>query len=143
MPATDCPFQCVDRELPRLKDRAKVVLVDMHGEATSEKAAMGWYLDGRVAAVVGTHTHIPTADERVLPRGTAFITDVGMCGAFDSVIGIDTGTSLPRFLTAMPTKFEVAKGNLWMNTVIIDVDETRGVARSIERFRMTEADLED
>lgn len=142
MPIIDCPFQAADREIPRLKEAARVVVVDMHGEATSEKMAMGWYLDGKVAAVVGTHTHIPTADERVLPGGTAYITDVGMSGSFDSVIGIHIKSSLPRFLTAIPTKFDIAKANPWMNAVIIDIDPSEGLARSIQRVRMTEADLE-
>jgi metallophosphoesterase (TIGR00282 family) len=124
-----------------LKEEARVVLVDMHGEATSEKTAMGWYLDGKVAAVVGTHTHIPTADERVLPGGTAYITDVGMCGAFDSVIGIEKKSSFPRFLNAIPARFEVAKGNPWLNAVLLDIDETQGLARSIERLRIVESDL--
>ncbi len=142
MPIIDCPFQAADREIPRLKKEARVVLVDMHGEATSEKAAMGWYLDGKVAAVLGTHTHIPTADERVLPAGTAFITDVGMCGSFDSVIGIERKTSFPRFLSAIPTRFEVAKANPWLNAVVLDIDEQKGLARSIERLRLLESDLE-
>jgi metallophosphoesterase (TIGR00282 family) len=141
MPTIDCPFQAADREIPRLKEKARVILVDMHAEATSEKTAMGWYLDGKVSAVVGTHTHIPTADERVLPDGTAYITDVGMSGSFDSVIGIERQTSLPRFLSAIPTKFEVAKDNVWLSSVIIDVDESTGLARSIERVRLTQDDL--
>jgi metallophosphoesterase (TIGR00282 family) len=141
MPTIDCPFQAADREIPRLKEEARIILVDMHAEATSEKTAMGWYLDGKVSAVVGTHTHIPTADERVLPGGTAYITDVGMSGSFDSVIGIEKHSSLPRFLSAIPTKFEVAKGNVWLSSVIIDVDESTGFARSIERLRMTQDDL--
>ena len=126
MPMTDCPFQAADREVPRLRKEARVVLVDMHCEATSEKMAMGWYLDGKVSAVVGTHTHIPTADERILTNGTAYITDIGMSGAFDSVIGIETKSSLPRFLTSIPTRFEVAKQNPWMNSVVIDIDESNG-----------------
>jgi len=143
MPAIDCPFQAADRVIPRLKEEARIILVDMHGEATSEKMAMAWYLDGKVTAVVGTHTHIPTADERILPGGTAYITDIGMCGSFDSVIGIDVKTSIPRFLTAIPTKFEVAKGNPWMNAAVIDIDTGTGLARSIERLRLTETDLKN
>ena len=141
MPLIDCPFQAIDRELKALRQKTKHVLVDLHGEATSEKMAMAWYLDGRVSAVVGTHTHVPTADERVLPKGTAYISDLGMCGAYDSVIGIEPETSLPRFLTAMPTKFEPAKSNPWMCGVIIDIDEDTGLARDIRRFKLTEADL--
>lgn len=141
MPLIDCPFQAMDRELEALKNKTKLVLVDMHGEATSEKMAMAWYLDGRVSALVGTHTHVPTADERILPKGTGYITDLGMCGAYDSVIGIEPATSLPRFLTAMPTRFEPAKANPWMCGAIIDIDEDTGLSRDIRRFKLTEADL--
>lgn len=142
MPIIDCPFQAADREIAQLGKEARVILVDMHAEATSEKMAMGWFLDGKVSAVVGTHTHIPTADERVLPGGTAYITDIGMCGPFDSVIGIEPESSLRRFLSSIPTKFETAKKNAWFNSVVIDVDESSGKARSIERIRVTEADLD-
>jgi len=141
MPIIDCPFQTIDDELRQLKSSTDVVLVDMHAEATSEKMAMAFHLDGRVGALVGTHTHIPTADERVLPKGTAYITDLGMCGPYDSVIGIEPETSLPRFLTAMPSKFETAKSNPWMCGVIVDIDETTGLARAIERFRIDESEL--
>jgi metallophosphoesterase (TIGR00282 family) len=141
MPLIDCPFQAVDRELASLEGKAEVIVVDMHCDTTSEKMAMGKYLDGRVAAVFGTHTHVPTADERILPKGTAYITDLGMCGAYDSVIGIEAETSLPRFLTAMPTKFETARGNPWMCGAIIDVDEKTGLARAISRFKLTETDV--
>ena len=135
MPLIDCPFQAIDRELEALGRRTPLVLVDFHGEATSEKMAMGWYLDGRVSALVGTHTHVPTADERVMPKGTAYVTDLGMCGAYDSVIGIEPESSLPRFLRAMPTKFEPARANPWMCGVLIDVDEENGRARAIERVK--------
>jgi metallophosphoesterase (TIGR00282 family) len=141
MPIIDCPFQAAEREIAQLGKEARVILVDMHAEATSEKMAMGWFLDGKVSAVVGTHTHIPTADERVFPGGTAYITDIGMCGPFDSVIGIERESSLTRFLSSVPTKFETAKTNAWLNSVVIDVDESSGKARSIERIRVTEADL--
>jgi metallophosphoesterase (TIGR00282 family) len=141
MPLTDCPFQAIDRELEALKGKVQVIVVDVHADATSEKMAMAAYLDGRVALVFGTHTHVPTADERILPKGTAYITDLGMCGAYDSVIGIEASTSLPRFLTAMPTKFETAKGNPWMCGVEADLDERTGLARSITRFKITEADV--
>jgi metallophosphoesterase (TIGR00282 family) len=142
MPIIDCPFQAAEREIAQFGKQARVILVDMHAEATSEKMAMGWFLDGKVSAVVGTHTHIPTADERVLPGGTAYITDIGMCGPFDSVIGIEPESSLTRFLSSIPTKFETAKKNAWLNSVVIDVDESTGKARSIERIRVTEADLD-
>ena len=141
MPATDCPFRAAEQEVVRLAKQARVIFVDMHGEATSEKMAMGWFLDGKVSVVVGTHTHIPTADERVLPGGTAYITDVGMCGPFDSVIGIEREPSLARFLTGLPSKFETAKNNPWMNAVVVDIDESTGKARSITRARVTEQDL--
>src|SRR6476660_3134330 len=109
MPPTDDPFRVADAELAKVPKHIKVIFVDMHGEATSEKVAMGWYLDGRVSAVVGTHTHIPTADERILPGGTAFQTDVGMAGPFYSVIGVDKEAVLKRFLTGIPHRFEVAE----------------------------------
>lgn len=141
MPAIDCPFQAVEREIPRAAKEARVILVDMHAEATSEKMAMGWFLDGKVSAVVGTHTHIPTADERVLPGGTAYITDLGMCGPFDSVIGIEREASISRLVKGIPAKFETAKKDPWLNAVVLDVDESNGKARSIERVRVREADL--
>lgn len=141
MPLIDCPFRAIDRELEALRGKAQVIVVDVHADATSEKMAMAAYLDGRVALIFGTHTHVPTADERILPKGTAYITDLGMCGAYDSVIGIEASTSLPRFLTAMPTKFETAKGNPWMCGIVADVDERTGRAQSITRFKITEADV--
>ena len=142
MVPNDCPFRTADGELERVArlgplDGAgpvKIILVDMHCEATSEKQAMGWYLDGRVTAVIGTHTHVATADERVLPQGTAYITDVGMTGPHDSVIGMEKQGVLQRFLDAMPARFVVAEGDVQMNTVLLDVDEATGRARSIERL---------
>ncbi len=134
MPATDDPFRVADSELANLPKQVKVIFVDMHGEATSEKAAMGWYLDGRVSAVVGTHTHIPTADETILPGGTAYITDVGMAGPFYSVIGVVKEDVLRRFLTSMPEKFEAASQDARLNAVFVDVDSATGKARSIERI---------
>jgi metallophosphoesterase (TIGR00282 family) len=128
----DCPFQTVDRALVDVRDGA-IVIVDMHAEATSEKLAMGWYLDGRVSAVIGTHTHVPTADARVLPRGTAFVCDVGMTGARDSVIGDTVEGVLQRFLTAMPVRLQPASGPAVLNSVLIDVDDQTGRARSIVR----------
>ena len=143
MPIIDCPFQAMDKELQNLVHKTKVIIVDMHGEATSEKMAMACYLDGRVSAVVGTHTHVPTADERILPKGTAYITDLGMCGAYDSVIGIEPETSLPRFLKGVPTKFEVAKKNPWMCGAVIEIDEETGLATGIRRVKITRDDLKD
>ena len=135
MPPADCPFRTVDAILAREPGLAKVVVVDMHGEATSEKVALGWYLDGRVSAVVGTHTHIQTSDERVLPKHTAYITDLGMTGPRGSVIGRATGTILAKFLTGLPAKFEVADQEPMLEGVIVDVDETTGRARRITRVR--------
>jgi metallophosphoesterase (TIGR00282 family) len=110
MPPLDCPFRAVEREIERIRMKTNMILVDMHAEATSEKIAMGWFLDGRVSAVIGTHTHVQTADERILPLGTAYLTDAGMTGPFDSVIGTRKETVLDRFLLQMPNKFDVAKG---------------------------------
>ena len=132
MGGNDDPFRTADALLSRIQ--AKVVFVDMHAEATSEKIAMGWYLDGRVTAVVGTHTHVPTADERVLPKGTAYITDVGMTGPYDSVIGVQKELILQRFLTNLPAKFEPATDDVRLSAVVVDCDEATGRARSIERL---------
>src|SRR6202050_1702978 len=132
MPALDCPFRAAERELTRVPPNVKVIVVDIHAEATSEKQAMGWFLDGKVSVVLGTHTHVATADERVLPGGTAYITDVGMTGPHDSVIGMDKQGVLQRFLDQMPAKFAVAEGDIQMNTVQIEVDESTGRAVSID-----------
>ena len=136
MTQLDCPFRTADAELARIPPEMKVIFVDMHAEATSEKQAMGWYLDGRVSVVVGTHTHVATADERVLPNGTAFITDVGMTGPHESVIGMDRAAMVKRFLDSMPTKFEVAIGDARINGILADVDDSTGRARSIARVRV-------
>jgi len=133
MPATDDPFRAADAELQRIPKHVKVIFVDMHGEATSEKVAMGWYLDGRVSAVVGTHTHIPTADETILPKGTAFQTDVGMAGPFHSVIGVIKEDVIRRFLTSIPEKFESASQDAQLNGVFVEVDSETGKAIRIER----------
>ncbi|HXY79558.1 MAG TPA: TIGR00282 family metallophosphoesterase [Candidatus Bathyarchaeia archaeon] len=134
MAPIDDPFRAALHELKRIPLHVKVIVVDMHAEATSEKMAMGWYLDGKVSAVLGTHTHVATADERVLPGGTAFITDVGMTGPHDSVIGMEKEGILQHFLDAMPSRFVVAEGDVQMNSVLIDVDESTGHARSIGRL---------
>lgn len=134
MAPLDDPFRKAGEELAKIPAEVKVVVVDMHAETTSEKQAMGWYLDGKVSAVLGTHTHVPTADSRVLPGGTAYITDVGMTGPHDSVIGMEKEGVLKRFLDALPARFVVAEGNVQMNTVLIDVDESSGRARSIDRL---------
>jgi hypothetical protein len=132
MVSNDDPFRMADKLLAEVK--AKVIFVDVHAEATSEKISMGWYLDGRVTAVVGTHTHIPTADERVLPRGTAYITDVGMTGPYDSVIGVKKELVIGRFLNNMPVRFEPAVGDVRLCAIIVDSDNTTGLAKSIERI---------
>jgi len=129
----DSPFRAADRLLAGLKPEVKVIFVDFHAEATSEKQALGLYLDGRVSAVIGTHTHVPTADERLLPKGTAFLTDAGMTGPYDGVIGFRADRVLERFLLQTPTSFEVAKRDVRLAAVLIDIDETTGRARSIER----------
>jgi hypothetical protein len=130
----DCPFRTADRLLEKAKP--KVILVDMHAEATSEKVAMGWYLDGRVTAVLGTHTHIPTADTRVLPNGTAYQTDIGMSGPYDSVIGVEKEQVLARFLTSMPGRFDAARGDVRLNGVLIDCDPQTGKANAIQRVAL-------
>jgi len=135
MTPIDCPFRTAECELAKIPPSVRVIVVDMHAEATSEKQAMGWFLDGKVSAVLGTHTHVPTADEQVLPGGTAYITDVGMTGPHDSVIGMDKAGIIQRFLDAMPARFAVAEGDIQMNSVLLDVDESTGHARSIERLR--------
>jgi metallophosphoesterase (TIGR00282 family) len=136
MSSCDDPFRKADEFLGRIK--AKVILLDLHGEATSEKVALGWYLDGRITAVLGTHTHIPTADERILPHGTAYQTDVGMSGPYDSVIGVEKELVLARFLTGMPGKFEPAKGNPKMCATLIACDGITGRAHSIRRIMLGE-----
>jgi metallophosphoesterase (TIGR00282 family) len=136
MANTDDPFRKADELLQHIT--AKVILVDFHGEATSEKVALGWYLDGRVTAVLGTHTHIPTADERILPNGTAFQTDVGMSGPYDSVIGVEKELVLARFLTGLPGKFEAAKGNPKMCAALIQCDGATGRAYNIQRIMLGE-----
>jgi len=130
----DCPFRTADVCIDELKKKTNAILVDFHAEATSEKVAMGWYLKGKVSAVVGTHTHVQTADERVLSEGTAYITDVGMTGPMDSVIGVEKDLVIQRFLTQLPTRFSVARGPMVLSAVAIDVDMNSGLATSIERI---------
>jgi hypothetical protein len=133
MPSTDCPFRKADQIVAALDPAIKVKFLDFHAEATSEKMAMGWYLDGRVSGVVGTHTHIPTADTRILPGGTAYQTDCGMTGPYGSVIGVETGLILQRFLTGLPVRMEAAQQTPELHAVILDVDENTGKARAIRR----------
>lgn len=130
------PFRTAEREIAKLKLETPVVIVDFHAEATSEKVALAWHLDGAASAVLGTHTHVQTADERVLPKGTAFITDVGMTGPSESVIGVKKEQAIARFLYQTPHKFEIPKGPVHLDAVAIDIDEKTGAARSIERIKL-------
>jgi 2',3'-cyclic-nucleotide 2'-phosphodiesterase len=141
MPCMDCPFQTADKLIPKVKEQAKIIIADMHAEATSEKCALAYYLDGKVSAVVGTHTHVMTADERILAGGTAFISDVGMVGARDSIIGMSKEQILKRFTTQLPEKFAPAEeGPGLFNAVLLRIDEQTGRALEIERIsRVTEA----
>ena len=139
----DDPFVVVKQEIERLRERTRIIFVDFHAEATSEKIAMGWHLDGLVTAVVGTHTHVQTADDRLLPKGTAYLTDVGMTGPHDSIIGVEIAAALGRFLTALPQKFETATGNPRLNAVIIEADEQTGHATDIERLSYSADELRD
>jgi 2',3'-cyclic-nucleotide 2'-phosphodiesterase len=136
MPTLDCPFQVAKKELVALKKRTVAVIVDMHAEATSEKMAMGHYLDGEVVAVVGTHTHVQTADDQILPKGTAYVTDIGMTGPLHSVIGVKKELAIEKFLTGMPRRFEVASGPSVFCAVLIELDARLGKALSIERIRL-------
>ena len=141
MTPIDDPFVVVLREIEALRAKTRVILVDFHAEATSEKIAMAWHLDGKVTAVVGTHTHVQTADERVLPGGTACITDVGMTGPHDSIIGVDKKAALGRFMTGMPARFEAATGDPKLHAVVITADVATGRATAIERLSVTPHDL--
>lgn len=134
-PPLDSPYECVNEVLENKPDDIKVVVLDYHAETTSEKVGMGWYLDGKVSVVVGTHTHIPTADERLLHHGTAYVTDLGMTGCYDSVIGSDTKLVLQRMVHKLPARLEPATGKGSLCAVVVDVDETTGAARSIKRVR--------
>lgn len=134
MESLDCPFRAADKAVEVLRKSTPIIVVDMHGEATSEKIAMGWYLDGRVSAVLGSHTHVQTADEKILPNGTAYITDVGMTGPIDSVIGMKTEIALTRFINKIPRKFEPATGDAQFNAVLVEIDEKTGRGRSIQRI---------
>lgn len=135
MEPLECPFKTARRLQEELAKETNIIIVDIHGEATSEKIALGWFLDGLVSAVLGTHTHVQTADERLLPRGSAYITDVGMTGPIDSVIGRRIEDVLERFLTSVPTRFEVADTNVQLQGVILEIDESTGKAKSIERIQ--------
>ncbi len=130
----ECPFRMADTMISRLIEETPILIVDFHAEATSEKLALGWYLDGRVSAVIGTHTHVQTGDETLLPGGTAYITDAGMTGSFDSVIGIKKELAIEKFLTQIPVRFEVAKKDIRLNAVVLEINEKSGKACGIERI---------
>jgi metallophosphoesterase (TIGR00282 family) len=134
MQPIDCPFVAAKNKIAELREKTKIIIVDIHAEATSEKKALGWYLDGEVSAVLGTHTHVQTADEEILPQGTAYISDAGMTGPFDSVIGIKKEIIIEKFLNQMPNKFELAKDDIRMQGVIMNIDAVSGKANSIDRI---------
>jgi metallophosphoesterase (TIGR00282 family) len=140
MPTVDCPFQCADELVPVLRRETPIVIVDMHAEATSEKMALGWYLDGQVSAVLGTHTHVQTADERILPAGTAFLSDVGMTGPYESVIGMEREQAISRFLTQTPHRMTPASGDPRLAAVRVTIDAATGRAQAIQRFLCRESD---
>ena len=135
MEPLDNPFSVADKIIPKLREETNIIILDFHAEATSEKMSMGWYLDGRISAVLGTHTHVQTADETILPNHTAYITDVGMTGPINSVIGVKKDPVIKKFLTQMPAKFDVAKGDVRLCAVIIDIDPITGNATAIERLQ--------
>jgi 2',3'-cyclic-nucleotide 2'-phosphodiesterase len=138
LPPIDCPFQKADEIINEVKQHTPYIFVDFHAEATSEKQAMGWYLDGQVSAVVGTHTHVQTADERILPKGTAYITDVGMTGPYDGILGVEKEAVLKRFLTSLPVRFEVTSGREQLNAVLMTFNKQTGKAEDIQRIIINE-----
>jgi metallophosphoesterase (TIGR00282 family) len=142
MQPLDDPFAIVLKEIEAMRAKARVIIVDFHAEATSEKVAMGWHLDGRATAVFGTHTHVQTADERILPKGTAYLTDAGMTGPHDSIIGVTTEIALSKFVTAMPARFESASGPGRLNAVLVTADQASGKATAIERLNLSAAEVE-
>jgi 2',3'-cyclic-nucleotide 2'-phosphodiesterase len=142
MQPLDDPFAVVLKEVESMRGKARVIVVDFHAEATSEKVAMGWHLDGRVTGVFGTHTHVQTADERLLPKGTAYLTDAGMTGPHDSIIGVTTEIALTRFVTGMPAKFESASGLGRLNAVIVTADQATGRATAVQRLNLSSADVD-
>jgi metallophosphoesterase (TIGR00282 family) len=139
----DDPFRVAEREIEKLRARTPIILVDMHAEATSEKLAMGWFLDGKVSAVVGTHTHVQTADDQILPGGTAYITDVGMTGPHDGIIGVERDPVINRFLTGLPARFESASGNPKLHAVVIEIDGQTGKAKAITRLSLTKSAIDE
>ncbi|TYQ15799.1 UNVERIFIED_CONTAM: hypothetical protein Cloal_2289 [Acetivibrio alkalicellulosi] len=134
MDSIDCPFKAAEREIEHLKNFVKIIVIDMHAEATSEKHALAWHLDGKVSCVLGTHTHVQTADERILPFGTGYITDVGMTGPYDGIIGVERERVINKFITHMPTRFEVAHGKVQFNGAYLEIDEKTGKTLKIERI---------
>lgn len=134
MEALDCPFRTARKAIEEVRSQTQIIILDIHAEATSEKMALGWYLDGLVSAILGTHTHVQTADERIMPKGTAYLTDVGMTGPLDSVIGRRVEDVLKRFLTSIPVKFEIASDNIQLQGAIVEIDDS-GKARSILRIQ--------
>ena len=138
LPPIDCPFKTADRLIEEARKRTSIIFVDFHAEATSEKQAMGWYLDGRVSAVVGTHTHVQTADNRILEKGTAYITDVGMTGPYDGILGVKREPVLNKFITSLPARFDVAEGRTQLNGVLIEIDQKSGKAKTIDRIMISD-----
>lgn len=132
----DCPFRTAKEELEKLSAETNIIIIDIHAEATSEKIALGYFVDGKASAVVGTHTHVQTADEKILPKGTAYITDVGMTGPSNSVLGVDVQQIITRFLTGMPMRFETAQGESILSAVVIDIDDNTGMSEGIERLQI-------
>jgi metallophosphoesterase (TIGR00282 family) len=140
MKPIDCPFRAADTAVEELSKQTNIIVVDMHAEATSEKIAMGWYLDGRVSAVVGTHTHVQTSDEKILPKGTGYITDLGMTGPHESILGRNIDRVLKSIVTQVPTRYDIAENDLHIEGVVITIDKKTGKAEKIKRIRVTEND---
>ena len=140
--AMDDPFRIAEREVERLRQEAAIIIVDVHAEATSEKMALGYFLDGKVSAVVGTHTHVPTCDQRILPRGTAYLSDLGMTGPYESVIGVEAEVIVKRFITGMPSRYETAKGDPRLAAAVVTVDPSTGRATAIDRMLIGEGDVD-
>jgi metallophosphoesterase (TIGR00282 family) len=139
MNSIDCPFRRGEKELRKLRSETHNIIIDFHAEATAEKQALAWHFDGQVSAVIGTHTHVQTADERILPKGTAYISDAGMCGPMDSVIGMDIQKAIDRFILQTPIYYAMAKNNIWFNGVVFDIDERNGRAKEIFRLNFNKA----
>lgn len=141
MEGIDCPFKAIEREISYLRQFVNVIIVDVHAEATSEKCAISWDFDGKVSAILGTHTHVQTADDRIMPNGTAFLTDVGMTGPYNGIIGVDRNIILRKFKTYMPQRFEPATGKAQINAVIVDVNKETGIATNIKRINLKNLDI--